>query len=58
MTYETIAERARTIDASATYKVAAFEDLITMKRAANRPTDVGHIELLRAAIEERGEHPR
>jgi len=52
ITYETIAERARTIRASETYQVAAFEDLLAMKRAANRPKDIGHIELLRAAIEE------
>jgi len=55
MTYETISERARTIDASETYEVAAFEDLLVMKRAAGRPKDVGHIELLRAAIEEAGQ---
>jgi hypothetical protein len=52
ITYETLAERARTIRASQTYHVAAFEDLLAMKRAANRPKDIGQIELLRAAIEE------
>jgi hypothetical protein len=52
LTYEMLLKSARTIRASQTYQVAGFEDLLAMKRAANRPKDIGQIELLRAAIEE------
>jgi hypothetical protein len=58
ISYETIAKGARVIRGSETYQVAAFEDLLTMKRAANRPKDVGQIELLRAAIEESRDRQR
>ena len=49
--YEVLAPRARLIEGQQTYRVASLADLIAMKRAAGRPRDAGHIELLRAAWE-------
>jgi hypothetical protein len=52
LTYASLAARGRTIRASATYQVARVDDLITMKKAAGRPKDVGQIELLEKVAEE------
>jgi hypothetical protein len=35
-----------------TYRVASVDDLMAMKRAAGRPKDIGHLELLEIAAEE------
>lgn len=49
--YEALRVRARTIEGRETYRVANVDDLLTMKRYAGRPKDIGHVELLEAVAE-------
>jgi len=52
ISYAALASSARTIRGEQTYQVASVDDLITMKRAAGRAKDLGHLELLEAARDE------
>jgi len=53
MDYAYLVARARTIRGERSdYLVASLDDLVAMKRAAARPKDVAHIELLQIARDE------
>jgi hypothetical protein len=52
LNYARLREQARTIRGRETYNVASINDLITMKRHAGRPKDVGQVQLLELAADE------
>lgn len=56
LTYRTLLTGARLIHGKETYRVASIADLVTMKRAAGRPKDIGHLEMLQTVAEALVDH--